>query len=170
MHTSPRIAFSQFRSGEDPMLLAWARFRSRLAPAPDVASIGDRLGSVAKEPLSIERTIWRLFASNNREVARSARVYGSFLAAREHVLMLQSRVAELDVQFVRGPETGSYGWTVALDDRAAATCARWYPSSACTEAVTSALVLLDHADVAKEWRWASGGGGQRPVAETSTWR
>lgn len=158
MHAAPRIAFSLFRSGNDPMLLAWGRFRSRLElPHHDEAVTGTvaRASHPTATP-SIERTVWRLFASNNREIARSARVYGSFAAAKEHVAAIQSRVVELDVHLVRGPEAGSYGWIAGLDRRAAATCARWYPASACIEAATSALDLLESATVAEDWRWAHG--------------
>jgi hypothetical protein len=164
MHAAPRIAFSLFRSGNDPMLLAWGRFRSRLELPPDdePTPVAVARASNVNPPAPVERTVWRLFASNNREVARSARVYGSFAAAKEHVAAIQSRVDELEVHLVRGPEAGAYGWIVGLDRRAAATCARWYPASVCVEAATSALVLLERAAIAEDWRWTHGA-AQRPA-------
>jgi hypothetical protein len=158
MHAAPRIAFSLFKSGNDPMLLAWGRFRNRLElPYHDEPVV---VPVVHAPPVntsaSVERTVWRLFASNNREVARSARAYGSFAAAREHVAAIQSRVDELDVHVVRGPETGAYGWIMGLDRRAAATCARWYPASVCIEAATSVLGMFETAAIAEDWRWTHG--------------
>src|SRR5918993_3162079 len=112
MHAASRIAFSRFTSGDDPMLLAWGRFRKRLElpPHDDTAEVSVRHASTLHPPASMERIVWRLFASNNREIARSARVYGSFAAAKEHVAAIQSRIDELEVHVVRGPETGAYGW------------------------------------------------------------
>ncbi|KRE23025.1 hypothetical protein [Agromyces sp. Soil535] len=168
MHTPPRVAFSLFRDADDPMLLAWGRFRSLLeSPRADVAD-SDRNVMPPTAPAPAERTVWRLFASNNREVARGALVYTSFRAARDHVVALKARTAELEMHVVRGPVSGAYGWILALDERTSATCARWYPSSACAESATSALALLRNAVVADDWRWTPRV-TRRGAPERATW-
>lgn len=166
MHTPPRVAFSRFGAGDHPMLLAWARFRTRL----DVPSLSRPTATLGRQPASQpgDRTIWRLFASNNREVARCARVFDSLDAARDQIIVVQARTTELELHLVRGPESGTYGWVAALDGRAIVTCARWYQSSVCGEAATSALAQLAGASIADDWRWTHG--SRRRAAEPATWR
>jgi hypothetical protein len=166
MHTPPRVAFSRFGAGDHPMLLAWGRFRTRL----EVPSLSRPAVTVGRQPATqaADRTIWRLFASNNREIARCARVYSSLHAAREQITVAQARIAELELHLVRGPEPGTYGWVAALDGRALVTCARWYQSSVCGEAATSALAQLAGATIADDWRWTHG--SRRRAAEPATWR
>ncbi|MCI2956340.1 hypothetical protein MN032_01440 [Agromyces atrinae] len=145
MHSSPRVVFSRFRDGDDPLLLAWSRFRSSLdvLPVDEAPASRDR-----RRTPDVDRTVWRVLASNNREVVRSARVYPSYDEAQRDALLAQQRVADLELHIVRGPVAGAYGWVVSLDDRAVATSSRWYPSSMCAESATGALALLARVDVA----------------------
>lgn len=161
MHTSPRVAFSVFPSERDPMYLAWGRFRGRLVEAPldqtSVALSQPIAVRTSLAPSSSERTVWRLFASNNREVARSVIAYASYDDARDHVRVLQAKAADLHVHLVAGPAPGVHGWFVELDRLPAATCSRWYPSSSCPDAAASALLLLGQAAIAEASRRLAGG-------------
>lgn len=164
MHTPSRVAFSRFGTGDHPMLLAWGRFRARLE-LPTAGRTAAPARQQAPEPA--DRTIWRLFASNNREVARCARVYGSLQAAREHIAMAQTRIEALELHVVRGPESGSFGWVATLDGRSLVTCARWYPSSVCADAAAGALAQLEGASIADDWRWTHG--IDRRAPEPAAW-
>ncbi|WP_394554312.1 hypothetical protein ACDF64_06845 [Agromyces sp. MMS24-JH15] len=152
MQTPPRIEFSAFRTDRDPMLAAWQRFRGRLSQQ---ATPGTDAASLANIVEADEWGVWRLLASNNREVARSAWAYHSFGAARSHVLRLREHADRLEVSLVDGPLVDSRGWTIGLDGTIAMTCARWYPSTAsCTAAAENARNLLAVAlvtDSARHW-------------------
>ncbi|MEL4320226.1 hypothetical protein WJX64_14520 [Leifsonia sp. YIM 134122] len=137
MATSPRIVFSTFRSSSDPMLAAWARFRDSVAAAAPDQAIGT--GSLRRAPGTWG--VWRVLASNNRELARSAMAYSSFESARAHAISIRERVNELDIVLVTGARAGNHGWYFALDGTAVLTCGRWYGGSAV--GLEAALATLD---------------------------
>ena len=118
-----RVTFMEFLAPDDPMLLAWTRFRSSLAglprPVPEVRPA---------QPVSAESSLWRLLAANNRELGRSFMLYRHFEVARAHVEKLQARPDLLTVEHVRGPNTGSCGWVIMAGDTPVMTCSRWYSS------------------------------------------
>ncbi len=131
--TRARVTFTAFRSVDDPMLMAWARFRAQLATTahPSGASIeSDRdaasVRSVHPPEPARASGLWRLLATNNRELGRSFLLYGSFEAARRHVQRLQAGDAELEVTLVAGPFNASHGWIISHDGSAVMTCSRWY--------------------------------------------
>lgn len=138
------------------MFLAWARFlhtietAARYAeraaveerpPAERVlrAAVATRLpaGPVASGACGI----WRILASNNRELGRSARAYTSFEAARSHVLRLRSGIDELGVTAVAGGRPGMYGWYMSSRSSAVITCGRWYGAAA--SSAEASLATLD---------------------------
>ena len=152
MSESSRIVFSSFRSGGDPMLDSWNRFR--VAVAPRTAGEAPKPGRTALANGAAERSgIWRLLASNNRELCRSAHVYPSFSAARSHVSALRERVDELTVTPVAGAKPGSRGWYMSLDGVIVITCGRWYGASASSaEAAAATLETLVSAVLTDEAR------------------
>ncbi|MCC2032596.1 hypothetical protein [Microbacterium allomyrinae] len=122
--TRARVTFTEFRSPDDPMLLAWARFRGVLAagltaalPVPRAAPAGKR-----------DSGLWRLLATNNRELARSFLLYTRFEAAHAHVEELQANHGTLRIVHLSGASSGSRGWLITAADVPVMTCSRWYGS------------------------------------------
>ncbi len=155
MADSPRVVFSSFRSGGDPMLDSWTRFRDAVAPAstverPRASRSGVSAGSAGAQDRS---GVWRILATNNRELCRSAHVYPTFASARAHVLHLREQVEKLVVTPVVGPRPGSRGWYMTLDGVVVITCGRWYGAAASSgEAATASLEALVGAVIMDEAR------------------
>jgi hypothetical protein len=115
---------------------SWAQFQTKLDPR------------AAGRPIPADGVIWRLLASNHRELARSGRIYPTFDEARAHLLGLRDAPDQLQVQVVV-VEPASYGWTASGAERRSVTCARWYANAADALAGgRSALGALAKADVA----------------------
>ena len=127
------VFFVAFDSNDEPGLHAWTQFRQQLLAAK---------GGVtpANEFHADHVGVWRLLASNNREVARSASVYSSFDDAREAVEQLQQRASELEVECFHGPVSASHGWTASLDGVVQMTCSRWYETGPISLDVSSASI------------------------------
>ncbi len=119
-----RVRFTEFASSDDPMLLAWARFRGALFVGPASAPTRVR-PTPADDPTS---GLWRLLATNNRELGRSFLLYHRFETARTHVMQLQADPDSLRVEHVSGPINGSRGWVMMAEDAPVMTCSRWYSS------------------------------------------
>lgn len=132
----PRVEFWEFPSPDDPMLLAWARFRGTLASSsPRRPSGQGPLAAVGNRP-----ALWRLLATNNRELGRSFHLYERFDVARAHVERLQRDPDGLSIEHITGPTNGSRGWVVLAGGKPIMTCGRWY-SSMSTGAVAAAGAL-----------------------------
>ncbi|SDZ33480.1 hypothetical protein [Herbiconiux ginsengi] len=177
MSETSRVVFSSFRAGGDPMLDSWNRFRQVVAPVSSAGS-PERAGSrpgVASTIASgaAERTgIWRILATNNRELCRSAHVYPSFSSARAHVLQLRDRIDELVVTPVIGPRPGSRGWYMTLNGVVVVTCGRWYGAAASSaEAASASLEELARAAISEAARDVTAPGRRapgRPAPRTAT--
>lgn len=148
-HTEPvsapaRVTFTQFLDTDAPMLLAWARFRSTLTGLPGSG------GETRRAPTANrESGLWRLLATNNRELGRSFLLYHRFEAARAHVEQLQAQREALSIEHVPGPIKGSRGWVVVAGGAPVMTCSRWYSSlSAGAEAASRALEAFGTASLA----------------------
>ena len=131
-----RVRFTEFVTSDDPMLLAWARFRGTLAAGPTRALPTAR----PPQPQTPNSGLWRLLATNNRELGRSFLLYHRFDAARAHVMHLQSDPDSLTIEHVPGPTNGSRGWLIVAAGAPVMTCSRWY-SSLSTGAVAAAGAL-----------------------------
>lgn len=139
-----RVVFDTFRSIHDPRLAAWLLFRAHLLPEWSVAA--GSLSETAPESTLGQLGVfgvWRLLATNNRELARCARVFVSPRAAFDAAVAEQSRVEEMTVTAVRGPQSTTHGWVIRRGDRPVLTAARWYESAseaaAAGRAASSAL-------------------------------
>lgn len=129
------------------------RFREQahlsVEPFPPVA----RMSSGASEPPTVATQptgIWRLLAPNNRELGRSSFVYGSFQAARGHVLQLRESRDSLTAITIAGPFGENYGWVVTLGDATVMTCSRWVTTaSAALAAAAGAIGAFTSADIAE---------------------
>ncbi|AWB96455.1 hypothetical protein DCE93_13020 [Agromyces badenianii] len=150
-----RVVFTAFRLSDSPMLLAWGRFREPLAAATRPAATGAArraapLVPAPKTPGAVSG-LWRLLATNNRELGRSYLLYSSFEAARMHVQRLQRHAADLEVSAVMGPEPATHGWIVTHDGVPVMTCGRWYSStSAMAASVAGTLAALPNAVLSAE--------------------
>ncbi len=167
MPTLPTILFSSFQSGADPQRQAWARFREQVntrsqatmtALSPQLTGRATPASPVATAGQD-ESGIWRLLASNNRELGRSSFLYSSFTAARGHVLQLRE-IETLVAVTVRGPHPESFGWFAAMRGVPVMTCTRWYGGAAASaEAARAALAAFSAAVV-----------GEAPLRVTSSGR
>lgn len=155
MPALPTILFSSFHSGADPQRQSWARFReqvnTRSSASLVVVSSPEQPASAARRPLASsgdgESGIWRLLAPNNRELARSSFLYGSFAAAHQHVIRLRGADA-LTSSTVAGPLAQSFGWFVAWRGVPVMTCTKWFGSvSSSNEAAQAALASFMRAVV-----------------------
>jgi len=142
--TLPTILFSAFQSGADPQRQSWARFREQVNTRSNahLTAGRERTPSAVASTGHDESGIWRLLAPNNRELGRSSFLYGSFSAARSHVVQLRG-ADSLTVATVAGPHPESFGWFIARAGVPVMTCTRWYGNAAAsTEAARSALAAF----------------------------
>jgi hypothetical protein len=140
----PSLVFLAFASKNDQRFRGWATFRESIGSAKPV---GDALPPAsARRPADhgiVELAsvgIWRLLASNNRELARSWVAYSSFDAARDDVTRLQRSVEQLVVSVVRGESASQYGWLATLDGEPVISSGRWFGAS--STSLHSALTTL----------------------------
>ncbi|PRY67487.1 hypothetical protein B0I08_10694 [Glaciihabitans tibetensis] len=84
--------------------------------------------------------VWRLLATNNREIARSVRVYPTFAEARADVDRVCANRERLVVAAVVGPDRGTRGWYATLDGEPVITCSRWYETSSSSVAASADAV------------------------------
>jgi hypothetical protein len=132
------VLFASFRVPNDPLRRAWAQFRAQVHRPP----------VLPQPPAEVQVGIWRLLASNNRELARSAAAYTTFAAARAHVLEIQFAAADLHPVIVTDPEHG-YGWCVESGGVVVMTCARWQATAAlASSAAKTAGLAIASADIA----------------------
>ncbi|CAN5164988.1 hypothetical protein BH09ACT6_BH09ACT6_24970 [soil metagenome] len=185
MSANPCIVFSAFRSNSEPMIRAWAAFRQQVQigeqgsaqngaqPTRTQLTLSESTPAHASDAAAApsgQSGIWRLLASNNREVARSSFLYTSFVSARGHVLQLQETIGDMTVTVVNGPTAGTHGWFARIDGSAVMTCARWYGASASSlEAAVATLEALRVATVTDDpRRTATPGQRNRPFTGTPT--
>jgi len=169
----PGFVFSAFDSVRDKQFVGWAAFRESIQAAKRL----DGVALPVRQPSRPEPTgplgIWRLLASNNRELGRSGRAYPSFESARDDVLRLQRIVDELVVVGVRGAVSSQFGWVATLDDVPVITSGRWFgASSTSLHSAATTLAVFETAYVADEvWvgSHSVGRGARRGLVATSTW-
>lgn len=117
MAVGPRIVFVRFQSAESPKLTPWITHVSRVVgrtPRAIVPVIGD------------SRIVWQLVSANNRELARSVDVYGTFESATAGAQHVVDSSADSVVEQVSESGRGVYGWYSTVDGVPVMTCARWY--------------------------------------------
>jgi hypothetical protein len=140
--TQPVLVFSAFDSVRDPRYVGWGGFRDAVGTGIPITE-GEMTAKAARPVEPARPGIWRLLASNHREIARSWSAYPSFDAAQGHMLELQQSVAELEVVVVRDARAGRYAWTASFRGRAVITAGRWFgASSASFDSAALALAVL----------------------------
>ena len=139
----PSFAFVTFGSANDRRFAGWTAFRDSIRTA---TALGDSVPVAMPASTSVAPPvgIWRLLASNNRELARSWIVYPDCAAAREDVTRLQSAVSSLAVTVVRGRSATEYGWFATLDGVPVISSGRWFGALS-TSAHSAATTLADFA-------------------------
>jgi hypothetical protein len=139
MSQRPRIVFTRFASAESPKLAPWiAHIRHIVAD-----TVADILVPASDGPI-----VWQLVTGNNRHLARSARIHGSFADAAASARAIVAASTELTVQHVSQKTRGAYGWYAHTDDVPAIVCARWYATARdCRASVALALRSLADAEL-----------------------
>jgi hypothetical protein len=171
----PGFVFSAFDSVGDKQFQGWAAFRESIQAGTrlDGTTVPLRPGARPPAESAGPLGIWRLLASNNRELGRSGRAYPSFEAAREHVLRLQQVVDDLVVVGVRGAASSQYGWIATLGDVPVVTSGRWFgASSTSMHSAATTLAAFETAIVSDEvWvgSHSAARGSRRGLVATSTW-
>lgn len=145
-----RIVFDTFRSVHDPRLSAWLLFRSHFLPEWSVAASSlEHAPEAALTHLGVFG-VWRLLATNNRELGRCARIFVSPRAAFDAAVTEQARAEEMTVAAVRGPQSTMHGWVIRRGDRPVLIAARWYESaSEAAAAGRAASLALGAAQIAQ---------------------
>jgi hypothetical protein len=108
-----------------------------------------------ERPLAEGRTlgIWRLLATNNREIARSAHEYTSRVEALAEVTRICDHADDLIAIPVVGVQRANRGWVATLYGETVMTGSRWYEStSTSTGASADALQALRTAVVSDSVR------------------
>lgn len=161
--------FSAFQSTKDQRFIGWATFR-------DSINAGTRIDQAVADARRTPRAagavdfprfgIWRLLASNNRELGRSAAAYPSFEAARGDVVRLQNRINDVVIVGVRGTTSSQYGWLATLDNVPVITSGRWFgASSTALHSAVTTLAAFETATVSEEV-WPGGRAGERAGKST----
>lgn len=121
-----RVVFDTFRSTNDPLLAAWLSFRSRAMPA-EPAPVLDLRSREASEKRGVFG-VWRLLATNNREIGRGSTLHDSPDSAWIDAESMRSRYEELTPVVLGGPRSMRHGWALRLDGHPVLLCSRWYES------------------------------------------
>ncbi|MFG6403660.1 MULTISPECIES: hypothetical protein [unclassified Microbacterium] len=139
-----RVVFDTFRSVYDPMLDSWLVFRAQILPdvsatPPDIIAAGsDRERSRAGR-----YGVWRILATNNRELGRGTGLFATPTDAMQTVTALQRDAPLLAAAVVRGSAPMTHGWVLRREGEPVMTSSRWYESAseAATAARTARAVL-----------------------------
>ena len=147
------------------MLEGWRRFSDAVATATERPTrtrlpIADTIPLPAPMLPPGSRSggigVWRLLASNNREICRSAQVFRTFDEARDDAEHLRKNADQLSTVRVIGPHPGMQGWYLRLDDMLVVTCSRWYEvSSTSADAAADVIPRLKLAALAPTLRRAA---------------
>ncbi|KTS78954.1 hypothetical protein NS183_18540, partial [Microbacterium testaceum] len=114
----------------DPRLAAWLLLRSYFLPEMAAVHLEAQVATPSENIVSLGVFgVWRLLATNNRELARCAAVYTSPAAAVAAARREQSRAADLQLTAVRGPGSTKHGWILRSAGVPVVTTARWYESA-----------------------------------------
>ncbi len=120
MTVGSRIVFTRFVDGDSPKLQPWIshlRRTLRLDARTPTPITGD---------LESGAVVWQLISGNNRQLGRSARIYGTFESASEDARRIVEGGASLQVSFISEHLRGVYGWYATSEGEPAVTCSRWY--------------------------------------------
>lgn len=146
-----RIVFDTFRSAYDPMLNSWLVFRAQILP--EVVAVPPEVlpsGTDDRERARAGRFgVWRILATNNRELGRGSGLFATPSDALATVEALQGDALDLTAAVVRGETPMSHGWVLRHRGEAVMTSSRWYESaSEAAAAARAARTVLAVATIA----------------------
>jgi hypothetical protein len=142
MSVVPRIVFARFVSTASPKLQPWTEHVQRVV---GTAAIFLSDADPSREECAV---VWHLVAGNNRQLARSARILGSFEGARADARRTIEVGLELAVSEVSEHARGVYGWYASYRGEPVMTCSRWYETERDRRhAIELALRSLDTTSV-----------------------
>jgi hypothetical protein len=150
----PYVIFLAFASTSDRRFAGWAAFRQAIGAGRPLDEARFPPGARRPSDPGVAQLssvgIWRLIASNNRELARSWVAYADFDAARAHVGHLQSNVDALEISVVRGDSASQYGWLASLHGVPVLMSGRWFgASSSSLQSAIATLADLGRATLAE---------------------
>ena len=150
----PYVLFLAFASTSDRRFAGWAALRDSIGMGRPFDE--DTFPAAARRPADPAAVkvasvgIWRLIASNNRELARSWVAYSDFEAARTHVAHLQANVEALELSLVRGESASQYGWLASLNGVPVIMSGRWFgAASSSLQSASTTIAELGRASVAE---------------------
>jgi hypothetical protein len=148
-----RIVLDTFRSSYDPMLKSWLLFRAQILPElavvpPDLpAEVG---GDARERARSGRYGVWRILATNNRELGRGAGLHATPSEALIAAQDLQGEADDLHTSVVRGTQPMTHGWVLRHDGAPVMTSSRWYESaSEASSAARTARTVLATATIVR---------------------
>ncbi|MFJ6652763.1 hypothetical protein ACIQLJ_08210 [Microbacterium sp. NPDC091313] len=124
-----RIVLDTFRSAYDPMLQAWLRFRAHLLPEFGAVGPSMLIAAAPEAARAGQYGVWRMLATNNRELARGSTLYASPAAALTEAEALQRSSDALTASVIRAAVGGKHGWVLRRDGVPALMCSRWFESA-----------------------------------------
>lgn len=119
MSAAPRVVFTRFPAWDAARLSPWMSHLQRLTgddTDPDLV-FQDWVG---------EAVVWQLVSANNRQLARSARIYPALRDAVAEARQVSAMATELEVRFVGEAAPGRFGWIARHGHSDVMTCPRWY--------------------------------------------
>jgi hypothetical protein len=160
----PSFIFLGFPSTADRRFVGWKSFRESIAAGRRLDDVGST-AAIDAGVIEFPRVgIWRLVASNHRELGRSWAAYPSFRAARDHVVRLQSAVDEIEVSPIKGVSPSQNGWVASLHGEPVLSSGRWFgASSTSLHSAVTTLAAFETAVIA-DAAWSSGRDTERPGA------
>lgn len=112
------------------MLTSWLVFRAQVLPGAVVVPAEVVAGGDERERARAGRFgVWRILATNNRELGRGAGLFATPAEAAETVLRLQSSAGDLAGSVVRGAAPMTHGWVLRHEGDAVLTSSRWFESA-----------------------------------------
>lgn len=146
-----RIVFDTFRSAYDPMLNSWLVFRAQILQ--EVLTVPADVAAADTDERERARAgrfgVWRILATNNRELGRGSGLFPTPSEALATVEVLQREAMSLVASVVRGSTPMTHGWVLRRDGEAVMTSSRWYESaSEAAAAARAARAVLATAAIA----------------------
>lgn len=139
MSPGPRIVFTRFPTGDSSRLAPWTAHLGQVVAGVGPAAAVDSGDGVI---------VWQLVSANNRHLARSVAIHGSFTDATANARDVIASSSGLSVELVSQPTRGSYGWYALDGDTPVMLCARWYLTPRDRRhSITLALRSLDEAEL-----------------------
>lgn len=120
MSVGPRIVFTRFLTGQSPKLAPWREHFRRV--------VGHLPGEIVRGTDDADEcvVVWQLVSANNRMLARSAVLYGSFDEAVAGARSAVAAADDLSVGLISDDQHGLFGWFVTSAGYPLMTCSRWY--------------------------------------------